>query len=626
MEIKHYLAIAQRWAWLLVLGLVLGGAGAYLFSIYQTPVYQSRTKLLVIRAPQSQNSDLAYLASQQLAQTFIQLLQTRPVLDNAAQELGYRARASEIKAEQLRDTQVIILTVENNSPERAAAIANTLVRVLIEQNDSLQSSRYLSSEESLVAQVGQVNGQIGALQEQIDRLSSENVQQQIGQVEAKIGGLQSEIAAIESEIFYATNRGRSPDLASTESTARLAQLKSTLELYQEIYSNLLVLGKPTGAGASDRLGHLQKTLELYQQIYLQLLGSLEEVRLARLQNTPSIVQIEAAAVPSAPVRPLPIRSAALGAAVGLMLACGIAFGIEYLDDSLRSPVDVEQVLGLAVLGYIADLKLTPAERPRQLYVAANPRAPQTEAFRTLRSNIEFSGTDKPIKTILVTSSRPGEGKTTIASNLAAIYAQGGKRVLLVDADLRRPAIHEVVGIPNRLGLTTLFRDSVKPEHVWKRWGGTARGMYVITSGSLPDNPTELLGSEKMLHLIADLRQKADVIIFDGPPMMVSDSQIMAALVDAVVLVLRPGKSPSDEARSSLAQLKRSGANVIGVIFNRLPRQDSQHYGGYRYYSLEAYEGYQQSQPARTIRLPEQIPAYDEPATRPNGHRPRQPGH
>jgi capsular exopolysaccharide synthesis family protein len=618
MEIKHYLAMAWRWAWLIALGLILGGVGAYLYSAYETPVYQSSTKLLVIRAPQSQNSDLAYLASQQLAQTFIQLLKTKPVLDRASEQLGYRVSAGQIKAEQLRDTQVITLTVEDNNPARAAAIANTLVEVLVEQNDSLQSSRYLASEESLIVQVEQVNSQITSLQEQIDRLSNENVQEQVADVEAKIAALQSEIAWLENDIFYATNRGRNPDLAPTEWTARLAQQKSTLELYQQIYSNLLVLGKPTGTGTSDRLGHLQKTLDLYQQIYLQLLGSLEQVRLARLQNTPSVVPIEEAAQPSSPVRPLPFRNGMLGAAVGLMLAFGIAFGIEYMDDTLRSPSDVDRVLGLPVLGYIADMKQL--KESLQLYVAAHPRAPVTEAFRTLRSNIEFSGEESPPRTILVTSSRPGEGKTTIASNLAAIYAQAGKRVILVDADLRRPSIHRALGLPNRLGLSTLFRDSVKPEQVWKYWNAASRGMYVITSGTLPANPAELLGSEKMLHLMADLRQRADIIIFDGPPMMLADAQLISALMDGVVLVLQPGKSPSDEARSTLEQLRRSGAKVLGTVFNRIPKNNNnQHYGGYRYYSTSSYSAYRQDGPVETIALSEPVSVYREPSTRPNGH-------
>jgi non-specific protein-tyrosine kinase len=279
----------------------------------------------------------------------------------------------------------------------------------------------------------------------------------------------------------------------------------------------------------------------------------------------------------------------MGAAVGLMLAFGIAFAIEYMDDTLRSPGDVDQILGIPVLGYIAEMKQP--KDGNKLYVAAYPRSPVAESFRTLRSNIEFSDSEHPPKTILVTSSRPGEGKTTIASNLAAIYAQSGKRVVLVDADLRRPSIHTAVGVQNRLGLTTLFRDSLKPENVWKDWQDGVRGMHIITSGRLPSNPAELLSSDKMLHIMSELRKNADVIIFDGPPIMVADVQILSSLMDGVILVLRPGRSPADEAKSTMVQLKRSGANVMGVIFNRIPKNGSQHYGAYRYYSSNAYSGY-----------------------------------
>jgi polysaccharide biosynthesis transport protein len=585
-EIKQYLVMLRRWAWLLIVGLVAGVISGYVYSIYQTPVYQSETKMLVMRAPQSQNNGIDYIATQQLGQTFIQLLKTKPVLDLASQKLGYTLKLSQITTSLLTDTQVISLKVEDASPQRSAAIANTLVEVLIEQNDNLQSSRYATNEDGLNAQVKQVQEQINAAQGQIDQITTQNVQEQITKAEAKINELQSQIASLDNDIYYASKRGKNPELVPSEMTAKMAQLKSMLELYQGIYSNLVVLGKPTEANSSDRLAHLQKTLELYQQIYIQLLGSLEQVRLARLQNTPSVTQIEEATAPSKPIRPLPVQNTIWGGIIGLMLAFGIAFAIEYLDDTLRSPLDVDQVLGIPVMGYIAEMK-QPSEE-NKLHVASYPRSPVAESFRTLRSNIEFTDTEHPPKTILVTSSRPGEGKTTIASNLAVIYAQSGKRVVLVDADLRRPSIHTAVGVSNRLGLTTLFRDSLKPENVWKDWQGGMRGMHVITSGRLPSNPAELLGSDKMLHIMSELRKIADVIIFDGPPIMVADVQILASLMDGVILVLRPGKSPADEAKSTLVQLKRSGANVMGVIFNRIPKNGSQHYGAYRYYSPNSY--------------------------------------
>ncbi|MGD8406337.1 MAG: Wzz/FepE/Etk N-terminal domain-containing protein, partial [Anaerolineales bacterium] len=322
MEFKHYLLILRRWAWLLVLGLVLGALAGYGFSRYQTPVYRSTTKMLVVRANQSQNSDLAYLSNQELGQTFIQLLKTSQILDPAAEQLDFNVNSDQITASLISGTQLISLQVEDTSPERAALIANTLVEVLIEQNDNLQSSRYKSNEASLNAQVEQVQGQIDILQDEINQLTTANVQEQTAKVEAKIAELQSEIAQLEYEVNYYENLYDEKGLAPPELTARLAQLKSTLGVYQGIYSNLVV-GNPTENGNSAHLEYLQKSLELYQQIHIQLLGDLEEVRLAHLQNTPNIVQIEPAPVPSRPIRPLPLQNTLLAAAVGLMLAGGI---------------------------------------------------------------------------------------------------------------------------------------------------------------------------------------------------------------------------------------------------------------------------------------------------------------
>ena len=593
MEIKHYLIILKRWAWLLVLGLILGTLAGYGFSKRQTPVYLSTTKMLVVQASQSQNSDLAYLSKQELGETFIQLLKTSQILGPASEKLGYGISSKQITASLINGTQLISVKVEDTSPKRAADISNTLVDVLIEQNDKLQSSRYLSSEESLNAQLVQVQGQITGLQEEINNLTTANVEEQIAKVEGKISELQSEIAQIEYEVNLIENRTNyyysdSYNLAPPELTARLAQLKSTLQLYQDIYSNLFILGKPTENSDTDRLSYLQNTLDLYQQMNIQMLGDLEKVRLAHLQNTPSIVQIEAATVPNVPIRPLPMQNTLLGAAVGLMLSAGIVFLLEYMDDTLRSPLDVDQALGLPVLGYVADIKKSDDAR---VHVTAFPRSPVAEAFRTLRVAIDRSN-EQPPKTILVTSSRSGEGKTTVASNLAAIYSQSGKRVILVDADLRRPAIHNAFGIPNRLGLTTLLKSSLRLEKVWKYYGtGNNKKMRIVTCGHIPANPAELLGSDAMLTIMSELRKNADIIIFDSPPIMVADVQILSSLVDGIVLVLRPGKSPRDEAIATLDKLRRSGATVLGVTFNRIAKSGDQGYGAYGYYSADAYGYY-----------------------------------
>ena len=186
MELKEYLRIIKHWAWLMVLGLILGGAGGFYASDYQTPVYQTSTRVMIMRPAQESVSDYTYLSAQQLTQTYIQLVTTSPVLEAASVELGYEIKLEQISVQQIRDTQVIQLTVEDENPEHAVQIANVLVAKLIEQNDIFQAGRFNSAEASLQEQIHQVEAQISGLQTVISQISNQNLQDQIVQLEAQI--------------------------------------------------------------------------------------------------------------------------------------------------------------------------------------------------------------------------------------------------------------------------------------------------------------------------------------------------------------------------------------------------------------------------------------------------------
>lgn len=583
MEIKDYLSMARRWAWLLVLGFALGGMTGGVITVFQTPVYQSSTRILILRAPQEKNTDYTYLSDQQLVQTYIQLLSTQPVLQAASGQLGYLVRGNQINISQISDSQTIRVTVEDGDPQRAAAIANALVQILIDQNEKIQSSRYSSTEQSIQAQISQVEAQIASLGTQIDSISAETVVQQQQQVEAQISALQNEVNQLQAEIASLTPpSSTTQQVQLSEKESRLNQVQSLLGLYQQIYTDLVVLGKPvTSEGdTTSQLSQLQTTLGLYQQIYINLLNNLEAVRLARLQNTPNVVQIEAAAVPSKPIRPQPVANVGFGIVIGLMLAGGIAFLIEYIDDTIRTPEDVERILGLPVIGYIGDMNDGSAEF-EEIHVVKRPRSPIAEAFRSLRTNLEFTNVDKSLNTILITSSGPAEGKTTVSSNLAAIIAQSGRRVLIIDADMRRPRLHSVFGVSNRVGLSALFRGDTSVRSVMQEAPGIP-GVWVITSGVLPPNPTELLASAKMDLILIEARRDVDVIIVDSPPALVADFQVLATKLDGVLLVIQPGQTRADNAIAMLEQLNRVNARTLGIVFNKIPH-DSYYYGGYNYY-------------------------------------------
>jgi capsular exopolysaccharide synthesis family protein len=252
---------------------------------------------------------------------------------------------------------------------------------------------------------------------------------------------------------------------------------------------------------------------------------------------------------------------------------------------LKTPEDVHALLQLPVIGYVADTIEATREGPP--YVAQHPRSPVAEAFRSLRTNLGFVTMERPLGSILITSPGPGEGKTTMTANLGVVLAQNNQRVIIVDCDLRRPQLHRLFRVPNHTGLGDLFRTRLSLETVIK--ATAIDNLSVITSGSLPPNPAELLATEKMSRLLAALQKHADVVLLDSPPFMVADAAVLAAKVDHVLFLVQPGKTHADAAVAMLEQLRRAEANVIGVAMNRIPDNRSDYYGGNRYYYSPYYD-------------------------------------
>ncbi|KRF35880.1 CpsD/CapB family tyrosine-protein kinase [Paenibacillus sp. Soil787] len=214
----------------------------------------------------------------------------------------------------------------------------------------------------------------------------------------------------------------------------------------------------------------------------------------------------------------------------------------------------------------------------QLITEINPRSHISEAYRTLRTNIQFSSIDQVIKTILVTSAQPAEGKSTTVANLAVAYAQEGKKVLVIDADLRKPTMHHYFGKSNRKGLTNTLASQNDVDDVM--FDTTVDNLFLIPSGPIPPNPSELLTSQKMTAFLEDMAARFDVIVVDSPPTLaVTDSQILAAKCDGVVLVINEGKVKRDVAKKAIDNLKRVQAKILGVVLNnkRHSKGDSTYY-------------------------------------------------
>lgn len=323
----------------------------------------------------------------------------------------------------------------------------------------------------------------------------------------------------------------------------------------------------------------------YQQLYTTLTTSYEQARLAEAQDTANVVQVNTAQIPAQPVSPKVALNTVLGLIAGAILAVAGVFLFDALDDTIKTPEDVTRVTGLPVMGTIYQHNLG-----NELITVSEPRSPISEAFRSLRTNIQYSNVDNPIRTLLVTSPSPSEGKTQISTNLAVVFAQGDRKVTLIDADLRRPTVHRRMKVSNIYGLSHLFmQTNIQLSGVVQKT--RIDRLSVISAGDLPPNPAELLGSMKMTTILDKVRELSDIVILDAPPILpVADATILTKHADGVLLVIRPGQTKIAAARQSVETLRRLNAHLIGVVINGINQKSSRYSYYYKnsdYYNYES---------------------------------------
>ena len=285
--------------------------------------------------------------------------------------------------------------------------------------------------------------------------------------------------------------------------------------------------------------------------------------------------ITPAKAPLAPASPNARLSLVAGLVVGIIIGLAAAVLRQWLDKRVRSEEDVRTITESPILGAIA---FESASKDRPLITQVPTQSPRAEAFRQLRTNMMFANVSNDSGAVLITSSLPGEGKTSTATNLALAWAQSGQSVVLVDADLRRPKVAQYLGLDGTVGLTTALVGAAPLETVLQPWGDDQ--LYVLTSGMIPPNPSELLGSEAMIQLIRSLEATFDVVIIDSPPLLpVTDASVLAQHVGGVVLVVDTKATKESSVKAALNSLIMVRSNLLGVILNRLPAKgpDAYHY-------------------------------------------------
>ncbi len=527
MELRGYWNLFRRWAWLIILSTAAAAVAAYAFSIRQTPIYRASTQLLVGQNAASTNLSAAYadiLMSERLTHTYAQILLSRPLLEQAAAAVGIDEIDSDsVSAQSVLDTQLIEVAVEHPVPALAAAIANALPQAFIAYNSAQQRERFQESKQALSTELTKLSEEIGAIE------------------------------------------ARSKGLPADEPQALL----------------------------------LQGQLAQYRNSYGNVLSQLESLRIAEANAVDKISVVEPAVIPRLPVRPRVLMNTLLALIAGAVLGAGLAYLIEYLDDTVKLPEHIERLTGLSTLGIIASEKSSARRLLRKrnsagpkkpevinLVTLDKPRSPNAEAFRTVRTGIQFSSVDNSIRSLAVTSPGPSEGKSTIAANLATVMAQAGNKVVLIDADLRKPIQHKLWEMANTVGLTGLLLLEELPESLDDALAPTQiENLWVITSGLLPHNPSELLGSQKLQRLVERLLQDYHFLIFDSPPALaVTDPVVLSQSVDGVLLVVDAGATREVALVQTVQALTQVQAHVIGVVLNKFPVK----HGGYYYYYYHHY--------------------------------------
>jgi len=512
-ELRHYINLIWKWMWLLILSVVVASASSYLASKVATPLYRTKTTLMVGRMTENPDpNSVDLLTGQQLAYTYIQLAVREPVLqgviNSLSLDMSWKALAEQVSSNIVHQTMLLEINVVDSDPYRAQVLADAIAQQLILQSPTASTTN---------------PEDVAFIQSQLDDL------------QMKIEDGHTEVTLLQQEMDSANSARQIQDL-------------------------------------ENQINIIETKISSWQYTYSQFLISLQGGDV----NVLSIV--EKASYNPSPISPNLRMNVLIAAAIGMVLAIGGALLIEYLDDTVKTPDDISRITGLATLGAITHID--GAEYPDKLVSATKPLSPIAETYRVLRTNLQFSATDNPIKSVLITSPGPREGKSVTLANLAVVIAQSGMKVILVDTDLRRPVQHKIFSLTNRHGFSDaiLTPDSGFTQHLQKT---RIDNLWLLSSGSLPPNPAEVLGSQRMKELIDALEAEADLVLFDSPAtLVVADTAILGTRVDGIVLVTDAGHTRSNAARRAAEDLRRVKANLLGVVLNRFAVGRSDYYSTY----------------------------------------------
>lgn len=529
--LRAYAGVLRRRLAMIVVVVIACCAAALGLTLRQSPVYEASSQVLLQGSPSEQvlqSGNQAVLGLYNGGQTEVQVMRSQSVVAAVAKELGHQPR---VVITSIGTTNVVNVAARAGSPTAAATDANTYARVYAE-------NRKKQLVDDLLA-------------------ASTELQTRIAQLDTDLATLQQPLVAVENQIAATTR----PD-----ALASLQAQRNNIE---------------------GQISARQSSITTRRTSYA---NQLDQLQLAvNLTVTGGAQVISSASEPSVPISPHPARTGAIALVIGVVLGVGLAFLFDQLDDRIRTKEHLEALSGLPTLGLVPDVPKWRRPDDPSVILEPSTSSPVAEAYRSLRTAIQFIGIESPAHVIQVTSATVADGKTTAVVELGMALAEAGKRVIIVDGDLRRPRIASIFRREDETGLTNvLLRDGSLADAVAQVPGHPQ--LAVLPAGPVPPNPSEMLVLRRFADLIAALRAESDYVLIDTPPVLpVADALIVSAVSEATLLVVKAERSTEKDVRRAIELLRQVDAPLVGTVFNDIRRQSG--YGASYGYAYRYSYGY-----------------------------------
>lgn len=622
LNIRDYLRIFRKRRLIIFLTFVIVSVSSYFYTKKETPVFTTSATVKI-----EERKTIAGLLTESIIynpadrmESETKVIKGYPILKKVAFKLKLLKEDSSIdevntvvnelqggvETERLGNTNMIRIITTSDDPQKAMILANTVAEVYIDDNLTEKARQSRQEKEFIEEQLAALESRLKDAEEKYRAFGDSVKNIKLAEpVQQRLVAMQFQLNELLQQY--------------TDKHPKIMQLREQIRQMEEQMSGI--------SGQELDYSRLAREVEVNKKLYSMLKEKLEEARITESQKVPDVSLVNPAMLPAAPLTTSNRKMTVMvGAILGIVLGFSFAFLFETLDTSIGTIDDVERVIKLNVLGVVpsmhedAKTRCGPLERFKQrfmpitacdseerftrLFAHFKPMAPATEAFRNIHTNMKV-GPGKNV--IVVTSSGPSEGKSTIVSNLGIVMAQSGLKTLLLSADLRRPVLSRSFGIKREPGLSELILGAVSIETAVNNITDMMVGeltfedirktagldnLFIIPSGHLPTNPVELLESKKLLLIIDELKKMFDVIIFDVPPVLpVTDASILAAKANSVVLVYESGRTSREALMRAKVQLQSVGAKIDGIILNNTKPQSEaiEVYPYYRRYQ-KAYYG------------------------------------